>query len=681
MIVLRKRDMRLMVLLPAVLVAGCADDSNYRTDIAHGGGGSGVNSGGGDSQDGGRRRFTKDGREFEEYSVEHTDYTPPPSAADKPVDDVLDPARVPEFDAGLVHSDAVEGWDINLSRTVFQLDVPLVRPDVEPDLLVLRRSYADAVHAMRDRNVTVLPSVNAIDGKAKQFDDGLYAALDQAYYSGLEQALASHVDLIRRLAEAVGPDSVAAPFLAAGLKIAGVSAPVTDAQERDRLLAQFESSPLRSKPLGFYNWSPELQQCYRFLKFFQEQFWLNNAGRLRIPRALGEAVAADDALRADYQRAVDFFSRLTNPPVTLSLLNVPTEADAAAVAEQQLARGLHPAVSVFPASTSKEQRLFEALFPDGLPPNANLMQELIQAVRSGAVDLAPENESGWYDYQAFALETFLLPDRGAESVKLLLSGRYKQRMLDAFAALITKRRETHVRQLAVAEAPMMAVRPLERIAPRLRLEPNATYYLRTARAYHFLQTFLESTIGHDALAGLHGLRETGPREPNLAAELASQRALFYGCYLLAMEDLGLRPELTADELSDPDDARRTALDWLAHWSDDPDLAVDTRVIVPVTIDPERRVTNVWGTAGVRLANLDVSFAPGFGPSVRPAGSSDEWQPAAAHILESKRYVIPVDEFVTAELPRLDCPTREEFRALCDAAGTSPKIREALSGGR
>lgn len=673
----RTLELRLLVVLTAAWLPGCGEDADFRTDITQGGGGAATDSG---EQEEGPRRFSKDGREFEEYTVEHTDYTPPPPAADDMVDDVLDPARVPEFDPELVHADPVEGWNVNLSRTVFQLDVPLVRPDIEPDLLVLRPSYAAAVAAMQGRGLTILPSSNAIDGKAKQFDDGLYAALDLAYYSGLEQTLASHVDVVRRMAEAVGPDSVAAPFLAAGLKVAGVSVPVTDEPERDRLLAEFERNPLRSKPLGFYNWSPELQQCYRFLKFFQNQFWLNNAVQLKVPRALAEAVVADDALRADYERAVSFFSRLTNPPVTLSLLSVPSEADAASVAEQQLARGMHPAVSVFPASTSKEQRLFESLFPDGLPPNANLMKELIQAVRSGKVDLAPEGESGWYDHQAYALETFLLPDRGAESVKLLLSGRYKQRMLDAFAALITKRRETHVRQLAVAEAPMMAVEPLEKISPRLRLEPNATYYLRTARAYRFLQTFLESTIGLDALAGLHGLRESGPREMNLADELASQQALFYGCYLLSMEDIGLRPGITTEELADPDGARRQALDWLAHWADDPDLAVDTRVIVPVTVDAERRATNVWGTAGVRLANLDVAFASGFGPSVRPAGSSDEWQPAAAHILESKRYVIPVDEFVTAEMPGLDCPTREEFRKLCDAAGTSAKIRETLSGG-
>ena len=54
----------------------------------------------------------------------------------------------------------------------------------------------------------------------------------------------------------------------------------------------------------------------------------------------------------------------------------------------------------------------------------------------------PTADSGWYEHQAYALETLLLPERGAESVRLLLSKEYKKRMLEAFKALITKRRET-----------------------------------------------------------------------------------------------------------------------------------------------------------------------------------------------------------------------------------------------
>src|SRR5207302_3224022 len=114
-------------------------------------------------------------------------------------------------------------------------------------------------------------------------------------------------------------------------------------------------------------------------------------------------------------------------------------------------KGVHHAtVAVFPPSRSRETILFEKLFPAGLPPNADLMRELIRSIRSGTVNLQPTPDSGWYDYQVYALETLLLPEKGEEHDKLLLTKAYKKRMLEAFKALITKHRETHVRQLGIA---------------------------------------------------------------------------------------------------------------------------------------------------------------------------------------------------------------------------------------
>src|SRR5258707_570485 len=140
------------------------------------------------------------------------------------------------------------------------------------------------------------------------------------------------------------------------------------------------------------------------------------------------------------------------------------------------ARATHSGVAVFPPSTSRETVLFETLFPAGLPANADLMNELVQAIRSGKVDLRPTADSGWYEYQVHALETLLLPEKGAEHNKLLLMKAYKKRMLEAFRATITKRRETHVRQLATpglaGAAPLGGYfPPPEQIKPRLRVEP------------------------------------------------------------------------------------------------------------------------------------------------------------------------------------------------------------------
>ena len=89
-------------------------------------------------------------------------------------------------------------WRSNASAAVLRLDTPMLKPDADAELLELRPSYADAM-AKAPAGLTVLPSINVIDGKAKQFDDGLFAALDLAYYKGLKARLESHVSLIERI--------------------------------------------------------------------------------------------------------------------------------------------------------------------------------------------------------------------------------------------------------------------------------------------------------------------------------------------------------------------------------------------------------------------------------------------------------------------------------------------------
>src|SRR5205085_8652858 len=137
---------------------------------------------------------------------------------------------------------------------------PIIRPDAEPHLLTLHPSYAVAVRN-NPLSQAILLSVNLVDGKAKQFDDGLYAALDQAYYQGLKNRLRSHVQFVQSLHAKVGKDSVAAPFLAAGLELAGVQVEATDQTAKDRYLAEFQANEVASKPIGFYTWNKTLSDC------------------------------------------------------------------------------------------------------------------------------------------------------------------------------------------------------------------------------------------------------------------------------------------------------------------------------------------------------------------------------------------------------------------------------------
>jgi hypothetical protein len=331
-------------------------------------------------------------------------------------------------------------------------------------------------------------------------------------------------------------------------------------------------------------------------------------------------------------------------------------------------------VAVFPPSTSRENELLTRLFPGALPPNVDLMRALIERIRSGDVDLSPRKGSGWYDHQVHALETLLLPEKAEESRKLLLTRSYKLRMLEAFKALMTKRRETHVLDFApTASAPA----PLQNVAPRLRVEPCLSFYLRTARAYAFLAAFLESAVGEDVLKTIHGLREDGERPLDLNTELASMRDLFYGLALISAEDIGLRANLHDDEPVDRDDCERIASDWLAHLREDGDLGVDTRVSVPVFVDPARGVTRLWATLGVRLTRLSASFARA--PRIKPREdtAADAWRLVESAQLGTSYYLILVDEFAEVELRGNRVLNRQELRAVCNTQKTKEAIVSAL----
>src|SRR5262249_53826807 len=156
------------------------------------------------------------------------------------------------------------------------------------------------------------------------------------------------------------------------------------AAKKQQWLRDFEADEVQSKPIGFYTWNDTLKKCFLFLRFFQHKF----GERERIPLVLAATLAEDKALLDDYQKAIRFYAQLSNPPSCLS------------VVDPLRRKGGDPkpsdrAVAIFPPSTSRETVLFEKLFPDGLPPNADLMRELVRKIRSGEVDLKPKDNSGW----------------------------------------------------------------------------------------------------------------------------------------------------------------------------------------------------------------------------------------------------------------------------------------------
>jgi hypothetical protein len=599
------------------------------------------------------------GDETEE--VEITEYQAPEPIPDEELVDDQITEKNPAFNPDLIDRRPEGDWRLNASAAVLRLDVPMLKPDRDAGLLELRPSYALAMASI-PAGMKILASINLIDGKAKQFDDGLFAAIDLAYYQGLPPSLESHVAVVRQTYRRLDPKSAASAYLGGALKIAGEQLSNVQTDKVTFWLNRFAAEPTYSKPFGFYAWSDELSRVFRFMRYLEQPLPREDP---TLISDLARAVSSDPKLLDDYQRANVFYARFTNPLEDLTLAEF-------------LKRGgkdeAQDAIAVFPGSRSKETDLFRRLFPMGLSPDADLMHELIRAIRSGKVDLAPKAGSGWYDHQIYALETFLMPERGAESAKLLLTKSYKKRMLEAFQALVTKRRETHARNLKTAEG-TAAVRPLGRVKPRLRLEPCPSYYVRTARSYDFLLSFLLTSVGEKGLTSLHGLKEGGERSTNLLAELRYMRKLFYGFHLLSAEDIGMAPDVRTDEPVDRVACEATATKWLDSYESDPDLKVDTRVSVPLYFDVVNRRSRLWATIGVRLAILNVDYAKP--PKVKPLQGPGDWEDVKRKQLDATAYLIPVDEFAELDIPGTAPLTREEFRTACDANKSRANLLRAL----
>jgi hypothetical protein len=380
---------------------------------------------------------------------------------------------------------------------------------------------------------------------------------------------------------------------------------------------------------------------WRFHSFLRQEL------KQDIGTSLRKAIAGNRALKADYASLIGFFARISNPPAKgfPSLL----ERD-----------GRY----FLPPMATREDELFAKLFgKSGIPKEVDLMQEFVKAIRSGAIDLTPRTSSGWYDYQIHALETFLLAERGKESHKLLLTKAYKQRMLEAFKALVTKRRETHA--LPAPAAAASRPEPAPRVAPRLRIEPNPTFYLRTARSYAFIEGVLQTVLRAEDRQGLSGLREDGPRELPLAQELARIKALFYGLHLIACEDIGMAPDFLADELPNPMEAKAIATQYLENWIRDRDLAADTRVCSAVA------GARLWCTIGIKAIVLRSSYA--IPPRGRPAGSQTDWAELKTN---ASLYLLLADEF--AEIPAPQPISRKELREVADREKTRERIVAALT---
>lgn len=338
--------------------------------------------------------------------------------------------------------------------------------------------------------------------KAKQFDDGLYAAVEAAVSKGMGE-LRSRDKWLTELHVAVSGEGAA--LLSAAIEVGGGERATGRGAE---LMETFLRDPLRSEPISFYTWNQELARAFRRDRMLQSELEPDTAS------ALAGAIRADPKRRAAYEAMLQLNAKLTNPSAKPDLL-----------AESS---GEKPAL--LPPSRAHETDLIKRLYGDKpIPEGFDLADELIKRLRSGEIDLSPTEKSGWYDHLSYALEPIAVPERMPEGKRLSLSDSYRKELEGLFKALLALTRETHAKQLEMPRVGGAGPPPprLE-IAPNLSTEPLASFYLRRAKSYAFVREALAQSFGEPALGEMRRLTVGGPINMTLADELTLITRLFYG---------------------------------------------------------------------------------------------------------------------------------------------------------
>lgn len=478
--------------------------------------------------------------------------------------------------------------------------------------------------------------------KAKQFDDGLLAAIELAAQAGLGR-FPSKASLLVTLAGVLADHPAAVPVLAA-CQVGNVPVTVPDAlvQNVRRAVDEFLRDGALSKPIGFYRWAPELEAIFRQDRFLQQPLAPDTAD------AVLSALDAAPALRGAHDAVLRLAARLTNPPMRPGLR----------------ATGVERAF-IAPAR-SHEVRLFEKMYGDKpIPPGFDLMSELVRRVRSGAVRLEPTADSGWYDHQTWSLESLLQIPRTPEGLRHVYGPRYRKHLEDLFRAFLALARETHVKMGGGGRGGYGGprVQPI-RVWPALSVEPTPTTYARRAAAYRFVRGVLDEAFGPD-WKYLHRLSAEGPRVMTLGEELTRMERIFDGAAVVSSQELGLDPIIGSTEAAGGFTA------WRAVLSSDRDVAQDARMMVPVFYDIQRRKTKVWALLGWRTVRATAEYRnPPTVLGVEPVAPPAQTPPPDVEFTAAGyQFAVPVvaEVYVTRLLDR------DEFRRHCDQYRTPGDI--------
>ncbi len=341
--------------------------------------------------------------------------------------EALDPASLVDPGRLQVSTDAGPfTLALDLSEQRISVTVPLEPASDflggQPEETEPMRSFAE----VPTNSVAFLPAV-ALALKAKQFDDGLVAAVDAAVEAGWVHE-GGKPAFLGRLLHALRRESAreAAAIVGASLWARGRSDLVPGDLEgavQEILAGRAEHEKVA---LGVYTWSEVLQRVYLGDKLLQRD--LEARDELS---AAARALAGDQELAGAYSTLLALAEGLTNRLSAGDLREMVAALQAGRKPPVPPGR-----VALLPSSRSVESDLIARLFgATPVPDGFELSAEIVERVRSRRLSLEPRPDSGWYDWQLHALEAILLAPDLEEGMRVRFDDAYRRELEGLFKAL------------------------------------------------------------------------------------------------------------------------------------------------------------------------------------------------------------------------------------------------------
>jgi hypothetical protein len=155
-------------------------------------------------------------------------------------------------------------------------------------------------------------SASMLAFKAKQFDDGLYAAVEVAAQQGAGKYLGK-ISLLRELTQVLARGRLqgemsAVVFAAARLGAVPVEQPSPMELAVARQIERFLADEKASKVMGFYTWTQELNRIFQ-----QDRMLQSKVSDRRAVHEVARALRESGSAYAKYVDYLTLISRLTNP--------------------------------------------------------------------------------------------------------------------------------------------------------------------------------------------------------------------------------------------------------------------------------------------------------------------------------------------------------------------------------